>query len=1233
VSLEVRRGTARSLLYEVSEAGFLIGSVPGCDLRLPGADLPPVLCLIAGQGRSLNVRKLVPTYPLLVNGEAVSSSPLGDGDCIALGPVELLIHVMGSSSPDENGHQPVACFPKELEARSRELDERQKELEEQTAQLETDRVIWYRRREEIVGEVQELQENGANDRARLQRELENQVEELAAKRQEAEAARQEFATLRQQLHDRYRERRDRLAGLQEAVNRAANKVQERKRQVDVEVREAEARRAELDARARELEEKSRAEHAEWAAHAQELAEARQALQHRQRGFEQRQQDGQRQLGARQVECEDRARQLAEAHHALAKQQAQYQADLLRLDRLSATLEERQRDLDQRLRDADQRHDQLRRDSQELEEHVRQLDEWRARLEGEAARIARDSAELQAGHADLGKRAAALEGQQAMLASMRTRLERMREEVRREDQMLAEQRGRQQETELELQRKVQEVQRLRTESAEEEQQREEANRRLEERQAVVEAAVAQMRQLQDKVAQDEEQLRQCSDALEARAAQHAEEAALLEARSLQVAEIQDRLSGERQALREREATLAQDEIAREALQEQLRRRAEGLAERQRGLADKDRQQTEAAAELEARRAEDERTLQQAQGQLAAQRDDLDRQAAVLSAREDGLRQREEALHQHIERLKESGRAIAQARKSLSGEKASWETQRREAAAAVAQSRAEVEALRHEAGELHGQLPQWEVQAQAAAERLAQARDELRRQLNELHTYAREAQHDLDALRTQVQADAGKVRDQGLALHRDRDEHRLGVAAFRQQLIEWQARVAELKRSLSQDETRRERRHAEVEATSARLARQAEDLDAQERAVTLRRDEMERHLADMRDWYRRKLRELTERFFAEAPPTRHGDDADERAAPALSDADTAAPTPVILALTGEVDPGDRQLGEILRSLELVDADTLAKLLVEARKQRQSLRQVLLASGSVTLYQLALIEAGNLAGLMLGPVRVLDRLRVSARETVYRVFDARRAPEMPGAGEGDVVLRHLAEAEMQDAVRPDEFRQRFAAAARVQHPHLAATLEVLEIQARPAVLQERVTGLSATDWPALFAVSGVWFRLLGQAALGLHTAHEAGLVHGHLHPSLLVLTGGGTLKICGLGEPAWLAMPETLPVADGGSDAQPEPGDDLVSLGRIAAAWANMPATRRKRGKAKSEADSLHRVLQRLSAPAPELRYSSARALLEDLDRISSDVPPNPEAWDRMLRYVREHGQEERILRKSA
>src|SRR5207237_5283988 len=110
------------------------------------------------------------------------------------------------------------------------------------------------------------------------------------------------------------------------------------------------------------------------------------------------------------------------------------------------------------------------------------------------------------------------------------------------------------------------------------------------------------------------------------------------------------------------------------------------------------------------------------------------------------------------------------------------------------------------------------------------------------------------------------------------------------------------------------------------------------------------------------------------------------------DTDVPAPTTLSAGGGavppvpdgLDPADRQLGELLRALNIVERDTLHALWDEARRQRRTLRQVLLSGGYLTLYQLALIESGNLSGLMLGRFRVIDRLLSTPREAIYRVFD---------------------------------------------------------------------------------------------------------------------------------------------------------------------------------------------------------------------------------------------------------
>ena len=108
------------------------------------------------------------------------------------------------------------------------------------------------------------------------------------------------------------------------------------------------------------------------------------------------------------------------------------------------------------------------------------------------------------------------------------------------------------------------------------------------------------------------------------------------------------------------------------------------------------------------------------------------------------------------------------------------------------------------------------------------------------------------------------------------------------------------------------------------------------------------------------------------------------------------------------------------------------------------------------------------------------------------------------------------------------------------MAATYEVLEVAGRPAVLQEWLTGVPGGDWPPLAAAPGVWFCLVSQAALALQAVHTAGLAHGRIGPSSFVFTAGGALKLCGLGEPVWLADPDADAPPPAGREAAP--GDDL-------------------------------------------------------------------------------------------
>src|SRR5439155_11424473 len=98
VCLEVGHGSARPTLYAVADAGFLIGTVPGCDLRVPGADWPAVLALVARCRGGASVRKLSPTQPVFVNGQAVASAVLVHGDRVKVGPVEMVVRLQPATA-------------------------------------------------------------------------------------------------------------------------------------------------------------------------------------------------------------------------------------------------------------------------------------------------------------------------------------------------------------------------------------------------------------------------------------------------------------------------------------------------------------------------------------------------------------------------------------------------------------------------------------------------------------------------------------------------------------------------------------------------------------------------------------------------------------------------------------------------------------------------------------------------------------------------------------------------------------------------------------------------------------------------------------------------------------------------------------------------------------------------------------------------------------------------------
>ncbi len=1202
VQLEVRQAGTRSATYTLDGVDFLIGSVPGCDLRVAAAEAPAVHCLLARHPAGVSLRKLTPKQSILVNGQGVSLRELADGDRVQIGMLDVLIRITPARAPG-------------LDQAKEEFQNSVRQFREQLIQFQSEKDAFARERQQpgpAAANAWEPQRTALmkelNERACL---LEERAAEIDHQKDELAKVRQEMTDLRRQLYDHYQQRRDQLAAQQEDAETIKHDLDERDKKLRLEEQDAadsrqreRKRQEELDLRTADLNLRSL------------------QFEEERRRFEDRHHASVDEWAALQADLERREQPLAEQTRDLDVRTKQYEADVLRLDRQRGELERREIDLRRQSEDLTTQREQLQHDSQELQEQLEQFDACRIKHADNTARLSLQKQEHDGAARQLAERTASLEGQQSTLTILRGRLERMREDIRTREQQLDEQRARQDAREVELARKEQDVEQWQHDLEADRRQHTQDHQQWIERSAVMEAAVRQLKQAQDNLTVEETRLRREAEALDELRRQFVDSDGVLQGRLAQLAEMRERLDLERQALQQRSLNITQREEACAALQEQLRHRAEEIAGRHKEINGNLQEHQAKLADLDVRALQLDERDRELKLQIETWRCELEQKAAALQ-------QRQVQIAGLDDEQQEQMNQVAVQRKAHAEERAAFHLEQQAAAEKLTQARTELDALRQEALAFIQQVPDAELRAGTAVDRLGNAREQLRNHLGEIHQYVRQCQDELEQLRGRLQGDLDRLQAQEQTLRLSQDEHRLAMTGFRQQLIDWQGQIAELKRLLARDSTRLQRRQAEtderakeIEVASERLAQHAEALHEQELDVAERREEMDRHLVDMRQWYRQKLRELAgiplvpDLTKADVEPTILPVPISTASEASTDDGEPGiVPTGrSILSISGALDQGDQKLGQVLRSSQLVDNDTLTALLAEARRQRRSLRQVLLASGVITLYQLALIEAGNVDGLMLGQLRIIDRLRSSAHETVYRVFDPRRGVE--------AVLRHLAESDMTDALKPDEFRQRFAQAM-LNDPHLANTLEVAELSGRPAAVQEWLSGLPASDWPPLAAAPGVCYRLLTQAAQGLATAHQAGLIHGHLSDSLLLLTGAGVLKICGLGEPPWLSGVQ--------HDDEPTARDDLRTLGKIASGWCT-PSGVRKGPKTKPLPDALVSVLYRLAADG-DAGFKDVRELLHDLHQAASDIPPNAEAWDRLLKYVREHGAAEAILRQSA
>ena len=141
----------------------------------------------------------------------------------------------------------------------------------------------------------------------------------------------------------------------------------------------------------------------------------------------------------------------------------------------------------------------------------------------------------------------------------------------------------------------------------------------------------------------------------------------------------------------------------------------------------------------------------------------------------------------------------------------------------------------------------------------------------------------------------------------------------------------------------------------------------------------------------------------------------------------------------------------------------------------------------------------GEVFGRYRLLDVLRSGSTGTVYKAHDTMMSR--------DVAIKVLLPELVAEPGYAERFRREVAIAARLNDPNIIPIYEAGEIDGRlylvmPAVVDGiTVKDLLGRDGPMHPSVAA---RVIVQAASGLEAAHVAGLVHGDVKASNLLVGG---------------------------------------------------------------------------------------------------------------------------------
>ncbi|NDC54472.1 MAG: serine/threonine protein kinase [Planctomycetia bacterium] len=206
------------------------------------------------------------------------------------------------------------------------------------------------------------------------------------------------------------------------------------------------------------------------------------------------------------------------------------------------------------------------------------------------------------------------------------------------------------------------------------------------------------------------------------------------------------------------------------------------------------------------------------------------------------------------------------------------------------------------------------------------------------------------------------------------------------------------------------------------------------------------------------------------------------------------------------------KLLRASGLVSEDRLSPLVEPWRAETGPVPEALVAAlvdaEALTPWQIEQLRRGKSKGFMLGKYRLLRLLGAGGMSSVYLA-------ENPTLRQ-KVAIKVLPIKRVEQSSYLARFEREAQVAYRLSHHNIARAFDLETAGAVHFIVMEYIEG---TDLHAKVKQEGVLevrdaADFIRQAAVGLHYAHEEGLVHRDIKPANLMLDKRGTVKILDLG-----------------------------------------------------------------------------------------------------------------------